>query len=303
MKKIKILCSSLLLTFPLFLYACKKDNSKQSESIFDSDNITESVSEKDDSESISESESEHSEESEITYNMSKKQALDALASTPYKSDIRVEENIGLSNPSVVGIDEDKLFNEELYPVPELDSSKYHIYSAKDDIGMYEGAINNAGTLSTFIENIRNVDGIKIILLEDITYEINAPINVSTVKDLYIVGQEHTMFLSNSWGSYFLAKSCKNIHLNNIQFDMKNSPTISGEIISFNEEDTYADVTLKVPDEFDLSFNGYRAFDSSSGANGQCSYMECYLDPVTNKYVPDSSHNLFYIHMLFRQCRH
>ncbi len=224
--------------------------------------------------------------------LDKKTALEKLASGPYQGGFAVEDNIGLSEPGIVGIDEDKLYNEELYPVPEK-TADVHVYSAKDDIGMYYGAANNAGTLAAFISSIKNVQGIKIIEFEDIAYDIKSPIIISGIDDLYLVGKPNTIFLSETWGSYFIATSCHNLHLNNLQFDMVHSPTISGVITSVSDGDGYADITIKVPEEFDLAYQGYRNFDATNSGSGQCSYMECYLDEKTGRYVPDLSHNLFY----------
>ena len=203
--------------------------------------------------------------------MNKKQALQTLSSSPYSSSFKCTEDIGLSEAKSVGIDEKKLSSEEMYPVPEK-TSEVHVYSASE-IGLTEHGINNAGALALFIDSIKNVEGIKIIELDDVTYDINSTISFAGIDDLYIVGKEHTMFLSGSWGTYLNASSCKNLHLNSIQFDMKNSPTISGEIVAVGEQESYSDVTIKVPSEFDLSYSGYRSFDSSNSSSGQCSYMD------------------------------
>ena len=224
--------------------------------------------------------------------MSKSEVLNQLASSPFSSRITTDSDIALSDIPSVGVDEDKLLNEELYPVPEK-TSEVHVYSAKNDVGLYFGAINNSGTLSNFINNIKNVQGIKIIEFENETYDLKSPITIEGIQDLYLVGKENTLFLASGWQTYIIAKSCKNLHLNNLKFDMQYSPTVSGVISSFTEYDGYTDVVLDVPDEFDMNYAGYHAFDATTSTNGQCSYMECYYDSATGRYVPDPYHNLYY----------
>lgn len=224
--------------------------------------------------------------------MSKREVLNKLAEGPYSYNMTTEEDIALNDIPNVGVDEDKLLNEELYPVPEK-TSDVHVYSAKDDVGLYYGAVNNSGTLSNFISNIKNVSGIKIIEFEDITYDIKSPITIESVEDLYLVGKEHTTFLATGWQTYIIAKKCKNLHLNNLKFDMEHSPAVSGVISSFTEYDGYTEVVLDIPDEFDMNYAGYKAFDATTSTNGQCSYMECYYDEESGRYVPDPSHNLYY----------
>ena len=224
--------------------------------------------------------------------MSKNEVLNKLAEGPYSLRMTTESDIALSDIANVGVDENKLLNEELYPVPEK-TSEVHVYSAKDDVGLYNGAVNNSGTLSTFISNIKNVSGIKIIEFEDVVYDIKSPISIEAIDDLYLVGKENTTFLASGWQTYIIAKKCKNLHLNNLKFDMEHSPTVSGIISSFTESDGYTDVVIDVPNEFDMNFASYHAFDPTTSSNGQCSYMECYYDSETGRYVPDPTHNLYY----------
>ena len=274
-----LICASLILS------ACF---SQPQNSVVSSENESPVVS-SDVSESESISESESQSEIDPPTVMSKREVLNQLASTPFSAKITTEDDIALDDIPSVGVDEDKLLNEELYPVPEK-TSDVHVYSAKDDAGLYYGAVNNAGTLSNFINSIKDVQGIKIIEFEDITYDIKSPITIESVQDLYLVGKEHTMFLASGWQTYIIAKNCKNLHLNNIRFDIEHSPTISGVISSFTESDGYTDVVLDIPDEFDMNYSGYKNFDASTD---KCSYMECFYDSENGRYVPDTSHNLYY----------
>ena len=178
----------------MFLLACQ--NRETSSSSFPHSGDTSGDTSQTSSDSSSSDSSDTSSEDPIPV-MSKSEVLNTLLSSPYKNRMQCDDDIALSNISAVGVDEDKLFNEELYPVPNK-TSEVHVYSAKDDVGMFYGAQNNAGSLSNFINSIRNVQGIKIIEFEDITYDLKSPINVETIDDLYLVGQEHTLFLATSW---------------------------------------------------------------------------------------------------------
>lgn len=285
MKKAKMSLPLLTSLFALLLCACNFFNDSE---ISSSSQESESTTSLEDS-SLSTSDSESSSSEEIP-KMSRKDAVDTLKSGPYLSKFTTDADLGLSNPAIVGIDQNRLHHEELYPVP---TENVHVYSAKDDVGLYYGAINNAGTLSNFIDSIKNIDGIKVIEFEDITYDFRSTINLSNVKDLYLVGKANTLFLLYGWGSYITAQACENLHINNIQFDMAYSPTISGVISRVVDLGDTADITIDVPDEFDLTYQGYKNFDSSSSSNGQCSYMECILDSDTNRYFPNPRGNLFY----------
>ncbi len=285
--------SLLLICASLFLSACfsapQNSSGNNSSDNHSSENSSGNESSIISSDTESESESESSSEPDPTPVMSKREVLTKLAASPFIDNMTTQDDIALSDIPNVGVDEDKLLNEELYPVPQK-TSDVHVYSAKDDVGLYYGAVNNAGTLSTFINNIKNVQGIKIIEFEDVTYDIKSPVSIEGVQDLYLVGKEHTLFLASGWQTYIIAKNCKNLHLNNIQFDIEHSPTISGVISSFTEYDGYTDVVLDIPDEFDMDYAGYKNFDASTD---KCSYMECFYDSENGRYVPDSAHNLYY----------
>lgn len=213
------------------------------------------------------------------------ECIEILQSSPYKDPIKTTASLGLSDVSKVGVDKDKLENEELYKVVE---NPDHLYKASD-IGLVYGATNNSATLSRFIETLKDVEGTKVIKFEGITYDFPSAISISGVDDLYLVGEEGTLFLNLGWTSYLSAVKCNNLHINNINFDMKYSPTISGTIDSFVHKGNSCDVTISVSEEFDLSQKNYRDW---RGGN-QCSYMECSLDEVTGRYTPDINKNLMY----------
>lgn len=237
------------------------------------------------SEKVSEDESEliSSESSEEINYMEQNEYLDALKQSPYQSPLIVEDQLGLTTPSIVGANEDQLINEERYP----SATEGTIYLA-EDYDIIPNGMNNAGNLSILLKNISSVSGNKIIKFQNATYIFTGKVDVTGIKDLYLVGEENTMFLYSGWGTYFEATLSENIHLNNIQFDMKYSPTISGTIVAFQDDANAPKITLSIPNEFDLTNTLYQNWDGYA-----CSYMETYLDANSGRYVPDPNKNLFY----------
>ncbi|MDD6302708.1 MAG: hypothetical protein PUA56_05395 [Bacillales bacterium] len=224
-----------------------------------------------------------SEEQSSTNNyVSANEVLKSLKRGPYCENIVTQENVGLENTAMVGVDQNKLINEERYAVP----NDAKVYIAEEYNIVFDGE-NNSGNLSILINSLKNVAGNKVIKFKKGTYRFTNFISAEEVSDLYLVGEEGTYFEYIGWGTYFEAKVCKNIHINNIIFDMKYSPTISGTIIAIDESSDPV-ITLSIPEEFDLTYSMYESWDAKTG-----SYMECFYDESTGKYVPDRNKNLFY----------
>lgn len=215
--------------------------------------------------------------------MNTSDALKLLNGSPYSNPMRFKENLGLSNPSIVGVDKERFENEWVDEVPKEGT----IYLA-EELGITENAINNSGTLSLFLNSIKSVEGNKIIQFKSGTYPFSAKVDTVGIKDLYLVGEDNTNFVYSGWGTYFDARAAKNIHIININFDMKYSPTIAGKIKRFTEGSGSTVVYIDVPQEFDLTQSLYTNWEGKYG-----SYMECYLDENTGKYVPDRNGNLVY----------
>lgn len=210
-------------------------------------------------------------------------ALDMLKASPFSNYINTEEDLGLSEMSNVGVDKNRFENEILYPVPEEGT----IYIA-EDYGISQDNETNTGTINLFLQSLKTVEGNKIIKFKKGIYYFSGSIDFTGINDLYFVGEDGTEFVNTGWSSYFEARASKNIHINNITFDMKNSPSISGTVKSINETDTQSKVVLDIPEEFNLNNNLYYSWEGTT-----CSYMECYYDELTGAYVPDRSGNLFY----------
>lgn len=210
------------------------------------------------------------------------EVLEDLKGSPFQTDRITQETIGLETVTAVGVHEEQFYHQELYPVPE-EATEY----LAEDYGITFDGINNSGNLSILIRQIGSVSGNKVIRFRSGTYVFSNSISAESVEDLYLVGEEGTRFEFTGWGTYFEAKLSKNIHLNSIVFDMRYSPTISGTIIAVDETAEPV-VTLSVPEEFTLTNSLYTSWTGETG-----SYMECYYDDQTGKYVPDRNANLFY----------
>ena len=214
---------------------------------------------------------------------SQKEALSILKSSPYSSQIKTNDSIGLSQLNNVGVNQERFENESLYPVPDTGT----VYIA-EDYGITQESEANTGTLSLLLKDLKSVEGNKIIKFKKGIYYFTGKVDITGISDLYLVGEEGTEFVYKGWTTYFEAKASKNVHINNISFDMLYSPTISGTIKSYNETDTQSTIVLSIPEEFDLTNKLYTSWEGIT-----CSYMECYYDSLTGSYVPDRNANLFY----------
>ncbi len=201
----------------------------------------------------------------------------------YSYDMTAKEEMGLSSAKNVGIDEEKFKSEVKFNVP----SEGTVYIA-EDYGITTTAENNSGTLSILLSNIKSVEGNKIIKFKGETYPFGATVDVTGIKDLYLVGEEGTTFLYSGWNTYFKALISENVNIYNITFDMKYSPTIGGTITNVEEKSGKSVITVSIPEEFDLSHALYQNWRGTTG-----SYMEYLYDEETASYIPNLNGNLMY----------
>lgn len=216
--------------------------------------------------------------------VSSEELISNLTSSPYSDEMETENFYGLDNASEVGVIESKM-DDELYPVPEDGT----VYKASDYGITAENLINNSEKLNVLINDIRNVEGNKIIEFEDVIYTFNSTINIKDISDLYLVGKANTKFVYTGWLTYLNASNTTNLHLNNIKFDMDPAPTIVGTVKEVTDKGQTADIVLSIPEEFDLTDPIYESWKSTR----QISYAECYYDELADWYVPNRDGNLFY----------
>lgn len=223
---------------------------------------------------------------EVTKKLTKleeKDYLKALDSTIYQQAITADVAPHFAG-DLVGIDEED-FNKERYEV----IADAHVYIA-EDYGIRPGGSNNSGSLMNLLESIKSVEGPKIVKFANATYEFGQTITCQSISDLYLVGEENTTFMYGGWISYMRFSLSKNVHINNITFDMNPSPTITGTVAGVVSEDsTSATVAIAVGSDFDMTKDAYANWASILTG----SYAEYIYDEKTQEYVPDINGNLFY----------
>lgn len=233
---------------------------------------------------MSSSDASETPSSEIIPAVTVEEYLDTLKGSAFQDKISTEEEMGLSDVKNVGINQERFEHENLYYDEEITGTVY----LAEDYGITPTGLNNAGNLSILLSNIKNVSGNKIVRFKGEVYPFSAKVDVLGISDLYLIGQEGTEFLYSGWGTYFDARLSDRIHIFNIDFDMKYSPTIAGPIVKFVDHATNPVVTIQVDEEFDLTQSMYQNWPGITG-----SYMETYYDDSTGRYVPDINKNLVY----------
>ena len=191
---------------------------------------------------------------------------------------------GFSDAGKVGIDKQRFETETLYPVPEGATE----YAAKD-YGIAPGAENNVGKLINLLSSLQGVEGTKVVRFEGLTYEFGNSITASSLKDVYLVGEENTKFVFTGWMSFIVLTECENFHINGITFDIDPSPTITGVIDHVEEDASNGYVYVKVDEGYDLTDETYSRYALKKTG----SYAEYYFDEEYQAYVPDRSGNLYY----------
>ncbi|MDY6094158.1 MAG: right-handed parallel beta-helix repeat-containing protein [Candidatus Enteromonas sp.] len=211
--------------------------------------------------------------------------LSSISEDPYRTKtVPNGEGWGLSDTGNVGIDRDLFESEVRYPVP----SEGKIYEAAD-YGIAPGEENNAGRLINLLSELAEVEGVKIVRFASATYEFGNTISGNNLRDIYLVGQEKTKFVFTKWMTYIHFSHCVNAHIQSITFDINPSPTVSGVIVSSEEDDANGYIYVKLDEGYDVTAPAYQRYASERRG----SYAEYYYDSTYEAYVPNRSGNLFY----------
>lgn len=218
--------------------------------------------------------------------VSDREFLDSLVSDAYSHDsYPTSEGWGVTDPEAIGVDQDRLENETLYPVPTEGVTEY----LASDYGISETEQNNAGKLTNLLNSLAEVEGTKVIRFGKGTYPFANIVSASNVKDCYLVGEEGTKFVYSTWCSFIVLTRCENFHLNSITFDINPSPTITGTVVRSEEDSSNGYIYLKPDEGYDLSNPTYQNYNVKKTG----SYAEYYFDEEYQSYVPNRSGNLFY----------
>lgn len=218
--------------------------------------------------------------------VSDKEFISDLKKDEYKIDAYPTTSWGVNEANNVGVDKDKLVNEERYPVPSEGVTTY----LAEDYGITPEGDNNAGRLTNLLNSLVDVEGTKVIRLKDnATYYFSNSVNATNVSDCYITGGTNTKCIYTGWMSYFLLTQCSNFHINNLIFDINPSPTITGTVDHVEENSSSAYIYVKPDEGYDLSNSEYSKYSLKKTG----SYAEYYYDDEFGAYVPDRYGNLFY----------
>ena len=224
-----------------------------------------------------------SEEVPSTVTVSTKDFLEEMKNNLYQTNKVTTDPVGLSDSTIVGVNQDRFENEVLYPVPADSEFGDRIYKV-EDYGISTGADTNTRALNKLISDLENVEGLKKIVFTPGVYKFHSTIEVSGVKDLYICSSSDTEnfeILMTGWIQGIRVTESSNIHFNGFCLDYAISPTVAGTVVTSDR--TNKTITIKIDDEFDLNQTLYNFGKSFEIVPEIIQFM---TDPVTGKLVPD-----------------
>ena len=206
-----------------------------------------------------------------------------LKNSIFQDTMLVEGQSGLSNPSEVGVNQEKLENEVRYPIP-VDSEFAHIFNVSE-YGILPTANDNTAAFRVLLNAVKAVDGLKLIRFESGIYQFGETIDFVGINDLYIIGDQ-TEWVMRSWQTIMRITESENFHINDIDFDYEISPTIAGVVQAVDSAESK--ISILVDDEFDLT-----NFRYNNGKINYGNYMEYVYDDFAKTYIPDANGMLRY----------
>ncbi len=206
-----------------------------------------------------------------------------LNNSIYQEEMNVDEQSGLSDPSLVGVNQTQLENEIRYPLPNLNDFVEVFYVS--DYGLSPENEDNTNAFRAMLSDVETVQGLKLIQFESGIYKFGETIEFLNISDLYIAGND-TEWLMRSWQTIMKVTSSENFHINDMNFDYEISPTISGTVASVDTE--LSQVSVLVNEEFDMS-----NFRYNNGKVNYGNYMEYVYDTFSDAYIPDANGMLRY----------
>lgn len=209
--------------------------------------------------------------------------VSALSEDYFSKNLKTSGTCGLSDPSLVGANQTKM-NEERYSVPENKnfSKTYNVA----ELGVLPENKDNASALNAFLKTLKNVQGLKKVYFPAGVYKFSTSININGISDVYFVGEKTTEIMMTEWLEAVEISDCENVHFNNIDFDYETSSTVTGSVVS--ADDNARSVTIAVNEGFDLTDYRYNGGKIKYG-----NYMEFKLDDKTGDYIPDINGMLRY----------
>lgn len=283
---------SMLLCFVMLasLFACngkKADGDPTGDGNTDTENNGENNNEnngENNGENGGNSNTEEKPDDNLPTELTVKEFLKTLTSTPYTANIVADKKVGLTDSTIVGIDKES-FDDVLYPVPAdadcahvIDVSEYRITPELEDC---------SDLLATLLIDLKEMEGLKKVVFPAGVYKFSKTIIISDLKDVYFCSSSETECFEirmTDWVVGVTADKCENIHFNNIEFDYEVPPIVAGDVVSSDEK--AKTVVIDIYDEFDMTDPRFNGGKINSG-----SYIEYKYDEITGKYVPNLYGNI------------
>ena len=199
-------------------------------------------------------------------NLSLDELTAELEASPYSSKtLGGDQKYGLSNPEVVGVNQEEI--KELYPVISVDEAD-KIYNVKDItlefVNKYFDEANEANDynkIASIIEDAKTVTGKKLVVFEenkvyDLTDMAGFAFKIQDIEDLYFDGNNSTLLLNHNevYAGYFSVTNSKNIHFNDIKLELKRPSSFTGTVSAANVNDRT--ITIDIDKEQSEVFESY-----------------------------------------------
>ncbi len=206
-----------------------------------------------------------------------------LSADYYRKNLKTSQQSGLSDPSVVGADEEKM-KETRYPVPP-ESEFAAVYNVADR-GILPSNADNSALLNALLKSLKGTEGLKKIYFPAGVYRFSSTLVLNGLSGVYFTGEKTTEFMMTEWTEAVKLSECEDIHFNDIDFDYATSSTVTGTVVA--ADDTARSVTVLINEGFDLTNYRYNGGKIKYG-----NYMEFVRDERTGDWIPDKDGMLRY----------
>lgn len=212
------------------------------------------------------------------------QVADLLRAGHNQTPVAEHDACGLSDPSVVGLNEVEL-NTVLYPAPADDTCRTIVHVA--DYGITPENENNSKAFDKMMMDLADTVGRVKILFKPETYRFDSTIKITGVSRMCFCSEEAGKpftFLMTEWTPGIRVTDSSDVQFVDMALDYETPSAVSGVIVSAADKS----VVIRVDDAFDLTDPHYRGGKVYYG-----SYMEFMKDADTGDFTPDPNGNLLY----------
>lgn len=199
-------------------------------------------------------------------NLSFDEFTSELEASPYSTKtLGGDKKYGLSNPEVVGVNQEEI--KELYPVISIDEAEkiYNVSETSLDFVKKYFAdateVTDYNNIASIIEDAKTVSGKKLVVFEEnkvynLTNISKFAFTVEGIEDLYFDGNNSTIVVDHneSYAGFFSVVDSKNIHFNDITLELARPSTFVGTVSAANVNNRT--VTLGLEKEHAEVFESY-----------------------------------------------